>query len=246
LYKLTQQIAAVIARHYTEALGRVVARTSYNEIEFESLRGATAIIMKLSPSMPAAWLLGTVVLLVAADNGHKSSSTTTPKSAKPPTHISKSARTPKVLVIQQDFDLQADKQVDVRTEQAPVSRDANGRPRRLSGQALEDLEGTDSFTPGYASNFSALKVGQTVRVLYGKPAGDTASSRKVSDKPSAELLGTLSHLDAGKNKLSIRTQSLALYGTAQRQHSSKNTLQEMLADHKMRTILVVSSSAPGN
>jgi hypothetical protein len=74
----------------------------------------------------------------------------------------------RVVTQHKDFDLESTVDAKVRRQDPPVQYDEKGNPKQYTQKELKELKG-DPKQPGYEADWDSLKVGQTIKVTFGKP-----------------------------------------------------------------------------
>jgi hypothetical protein len=89
--------------------------------------------------------------------------------------------TAQVRTVAKEYELETVDDVIVRVMDKPVQFDDKGKPKPYTSEELKELKGPDPSLPGYRSEFDSLKVGQTIRVTFGRKATKSASKDKDAD-----------------------------------------------------------------
>ena len=93
-----------------------------------------------------------------------------------------------------DFDLDAAADVKVRRQDPPVQYDDKGNVKKYTTKELNDLKG-DPKLPGYAADWTDLKVGQTVKVTVVTPKKDKdAKDKDAKDKDKTDTTPKVSQV----------------------------------------------------
>jgi hypothetical protein len=89
--------------------------------------------------------------------------------------------TAQVRAVAKEYELETVDDVIVRVMDKPVQFDDKGKPKPYTAEELKELKGPDPSLPGYRSDFDSLKVGQTVRVTFGRQPTKSAGKDKDAD-----------------------------------------------------------------
>jgi hypothetical protein len=95
-----------------------------------------------------------------------------------------------------DFDLQSTEDAQVRLQDPPVQYDEKGNRKKYTPKELRELKG-DPKLPGYAADWSDLKVGQTVKVTVTRPKNKD-KDKKDDAHPQAKRILVTRDAPAGK------------------------------------------------
>jgi hypothetical protein len=89
------------------------------------------------------------------------------------------------VTVHKDFDLDAAADAKVRRQDPPVQYDDKGNVKKYTEKELKELKGPDTKLPGYAADWSDLKVGQMVKITLTK-AQDKKDNNDNKDKNKAD------------------------------------------------------------
>src|SRR5713226_9614989 len=121
-----------------------------------------------------------------------------------------------------DFELETDGDTIIRTEVLAEQYDDKGKPKKFTKEELKELKG-DPKLPGYKAEFSDLKQGEMVKVVFAKPKeADKNDDKKKNDdkdkkpKPAEfnvhELIGKLTRVEGTTKKFVLRVDYTTLGG----------------------------------
>src|SRR5437588_7848100 len=79
----------------------------------------------------------------------------------------------KVVVTHQKYDLDVPADAVIRSMQPPEAYDDKGNPKKYTAAELKELKGDNPKLPGYTADFNTLKMGQIVKVHFGKKKDTT-------------------------------------------------------------------------
>jgi hypothetical protein len=195
--------------------------------------------------MVALVLLASGLVLTVADST-KSSTTPVPSTASGTTKkTSHSSQVPGLIPVHQDIDLEADADCQVRILQPTKS--ANEEPSATQSDSDEIFTNSNlEKLPGRPGDFHTLHSGQPVKVvLWPRAINTSQSAGKKAEKVTKravenQLTGTLYHVDPKHRKFTVRVDFMALQGTVRRQTISKKHLKEILADYRVKMVLILA------
>jgi hypothetical protein len=97
-------------------------------------------------------------------------------------------------MMHKDYDLDAANDVKVRRQDPPVQYDDKGNVKKYTSKELSELKG-DSKLPGYAADWTDLKVGQTIKISVVAPKKDKdAKDKDAKDKDKADTTPKVSQV----------------------------------------------------
>jgi hypothetical protein len=153
---------------------------------------------------------------------------------------SRSSKSPRLTPQWQDFEFDVEDDVAIRRQQPLPAYDDKGEPRKYTTAELKELKGPDASVPGYPADFTDLKPGRTVTVHLVPSGSDSKSAKK-----SQQLTATVVHVDEKKRKLKIHVESLALGGSGRYRLNSKDAGSALLADYRIRAIVIATKKVSG-
>lgn len=112
----------------------------------------------------------------------------------------------KVVVTHKNYDLDVPADAVIRSMQPPDAYDDKGNPKKYTATELKQLKGDDPKLPGYTADFNNLKMGQVVKIHFGKKkdpvkAKDKDAAAKDKDAPKEkDVAAKDKDKDAAKDK----------------------------------------------
>ena len=147
----------------------------------------------------------------------------------------------------QDFEFDVDDDVAIRLQQPPPAFDDKGQPRKYTTAELKELKGPDANVPGYPADFTDLKPGRTVtlHLVQRNEVSNRKTERNGSPRGSGKLTATVVRVNEKKRKLKIHVESVTIGQSRQYRLNSKDAGSALLADYRIRVIVIATTKTSG-